>query len=76
MLHPWSPATMLLKDASAAMYQNSEAFKRYLRKRDVSGIASSLGIHMKATHTITPRVRRVSLSTLDTNYSISAMQLD
>jgi len=59
MTFAWSPAAMIMKDASSAMYENSKAFDNYLRKRKVSKTASSVGLQMKSTHTITPRVSQI-----------------
>jgi hypothetical protein len=61
MLFAWSPAAMIVKTASAAMYENSKAFETFLRDRKVSKIASTVGLKLKATHTITPRVRSTAL---------------
>jgi hypothetical protein len=59
MMFAWSPAAMVIKDASSAMYENSNAFENFLGNRNVSETASSVGLQMKSTHTIAPRVRQI-----------------
>lgn len=59
MTFMWSPAAMIIKDASSAMHENSNAFENFLRNRNVSETASSVGLQMKSTHTIIPRVRQI-----------------
>ncbi|KIM26483.1 hypothetical protein M408DRAFT_330621 [Serendipita vermifera MAFF 305830] len=55
MLSQWSPLIMVIKDAVNAMYENSKSFQEYLKKRGVSGTATSQGLRLKAKHTIVPK---------------------